>query len=78
MSERNFKEKAGAFASAAAGKAKSFAIFAAKKTKQASRIAKLNLDISGEENAIKRAYAELGRMYYEAFGETPAEELSDI
>ncbi len=67
----DFMDKAGAFASMAAEKAKDLASVAAAKTKQVSRIAKLNMDISGEKDTIRKAYTELGRLYYEAHGAAP-------
>lgn len=67
----DFKTKAGAFGKAAAGKARTFAVFAAKKTKHVSRIAKLNVDIAAERDSIKRAYHEIGKLYYETHKEDP-------
>ena len=75
---KDFSKKAGAFASAAAGKAKDFAIFAAKKTKKAARITKLNMDISKEMDTIKNSYSELGALYYETYGENPDETLAEL
>jgi hypothetical protein len=37
---------------------------AAKKTKKLAEIAKSNLSIYSEEDKIKKAYAELGKLYY--------------
>ena len=67
----DFMDKAGAFASKAAEKAKDLAGAAAVKTKQVSRIAKLNMDISAQKDTIKKAYAEIGRLYYEAHHDAP-------
>ena len=67
----DFKKKAGAVANAAAGRARSFALFAAKKTKNVSRIAKLNVDIASERDSIKRAYKEIGKLYYETHRDAP-------
>ncbi len=67
----DFKKKAGTFASSAAGKARTFALFAAKKTKNVSRIAKLNVDIASERDSIKRTYLEIGKLYYETHKENP-------
>ena len=67
MSDFNFKDKAGAVAS----KAKSLASAAAAKTKKLSRIAKLNMDISGRRETVKKAYYELGKLYYEAHQDNP-------
>lgn len=67
----DFREKVGIFASRAADKAKTLADAAAKKTKQVSRIAKLNVDISGQRDAIKRLYTEIGKLYYETHKDDP-------
>ncbi len=39
---------------------------AADKAKEAAEIAKLKLDITGEEKKIQQAHIELGKIYYEA------------
>lgn len=46
---------------------------AAKKTKQITSIAKANLDIRNEEEKIKKAQIELGKLYYKDYivGEDP-------
>ena len=67
----DFREKAGAFFSQAAGTAKDLAVAAANKTKQVSRIAKLNMDIVSQKDTIKKAYAELGQLYYENHHDAP-------
>jgi hypothetical protein len=72
MSEKNdFKERASIFAAATAKKAKGLAVYAATKTKQLSRVAKLNVDIASQKDTIKSAYAEIGRLYYEAHKDAP-------
>lgn len=67
----DFMGKASIFASKAAVKAKDLAGVAAAKTKQVSRIAKLNMDISGQKETIKKAYTELGKLYYETHHDAP-------
>ena len=42
-----------------------YAGLAVDKTKDAARIAKLAVDIGSEKEALKRAYVELGKAYYE-------------
>lgn len=72
MSDFNqFKEKAGIFAASTARKAKDLAVLAANKTKQLSRVAKLNMDISSQKETIKNAYTEIGKLYYETHGQSP-------
>lgn len=48
-----------------ADKARDLAGVAADKAKQGARIAKLSTEISGEKENIKRAYIEIGKLYYE-------------
>ena len=67
----NIRKTAGNIASFAAGKAKTFALFAARKTKNVSRIAKLNVEIASERDSIKRTYNEIGKLYYETHREDP-------
>ena len=74
----DFMDKVGAFASKAAEKTKDVASAAATKTKQVSRIAKLNMDISGQKDTIKKAYTELGKLYYEAHHDAPEEGLAQV
>ena len=72
MSDLNsFKEKAGDLLSKAAGTAKDLAGAAAAKTKQLSRITKLNMDIVAQKDAIRKACAELGQLYYENHHDAP-------
>lgn len=48
-------------------KAASAAQLAAKKTKQVAAVAKANVSILAEEDKIKRAQQELGKLYYRDF-----------
>ena len=74
----DFLSKAGAAASKAAEKARDLAVATAAKTKQLSRIAKLNMDISSQKDTVKKAYTELGKLYYEAYHDDPAEGLAQV
>ena len=67
----DFRKTAGNIASFAVGKAKTAAVFAARKTKNVSRIAKLNVDIAAERDSIKRTYNEIGKLYYETHRDAP-------
>lgn len=67
----DFRSRANRLADLAAGKAKGIANRAAKKTKNVSRIAKLNVDIATERDCIKRNYLEIGKLYYETHREEP-------
>ena len=61
----NFKEKATDLAQAGVAQSKRLA-----------EIAKLKSANLGEENAIKKAYAEIGKLYYEMMGAAPGEEFA--
>ena len=43
----------------------------ADKAKNMSRIAKLSLEINGEKDTIKKAYVEIGKLYYETHKDDP-------
>ena len=66
-----FLEKAGVYAAKATDVAKSLASSMAKKTKNVSHIAKLNVDIAAKRDTIKLAYTEIGKLYYETHREDP-------
>lgn len=51
--------------SAVTEKGKEYAGIAVDKTKSAGRIAKLAVEMTGEKEALKKAYVELGKAYYE-------------
>ena len=57
--------------SKAADTTKVIADKATDKAKDVSRIAKLSLEISSEKDVIKKAYAEIGKLYYEAHRDDP-------
>ena len=67
----DFRSRATRLADLAADRAKGIANRAAKKTKNVSRIAKLNVDIATERDCIKRNYLEIGKLYYETHREAP-------
>jgi DNA-directed RNA polymerase subunit RPC12/RpoP len=48
----------------------------AKKTKELADIAKLNMQISSEEDNIKNKYIEIGKLYYELFSDNPDEKFA--
>ena len=50
---------------------------AASKTRQAAQAAKVNLAISQKQEKIKKAYTELGKLYYEDFQAETAPEGTD-
>ena len=67
----DFSKKASNFAANAAGKARDLAVYATDKAKRVGRIAKLNLDISSEKESIRRAYTDIGKLYYEMHKDAP-------
>lgn len=50
----------------------------AKKTKELADIAKLNMQISNEEDNIKNKYFEIGKLYYESFSSSPDEKFVEF
>jgi len=57
-------------------KATDLAQTGAAESKRLAEIAKLKSANMGEENAIKKAYAEIGKLYYEMMGAAPGEEFA--
>lgn len=57
-------------------KATDLAQTGAAESKRLAEIAKLKSANLGEENAIKKAYAEIGKLYYEMMGAAPGEEFA--
>ncbi len=74
----DFMDKAGEIAVKAAEKAKDLAAVAAEKAREVSRVAKLNMDISAKRDTVKKAYGELGRLYFESHGTDPEEPFSQV
>lgn len=50
----------------------------ARKTKELADTAKLNMQISNEEDNIKSKYLEIGKLYYELFSSSPDEKFSEF
>lgn len=63
----DFRERAGIFASKAAEAAKGLA----SRTRQVGRVTRLNMDIASEKDSIRKAYEEMGRLYYENHRDAP-------
>ena len=59
------------FAGKAGEGVKDLAEKAADKAKAGGRIAKLTMEISSEKETMKKAYLEIGRLYYEAHKDAP-------
>lgn len=55
----------------AAGKTKDLADKAVDKAKDVSRVAKLNMELGTEKSIIEKAYAEIGKLYYETRKDNP-------
>ena len=56
---------------AVADTTKDFASKTADKAKDAARIAKLSVEINGVKDTIKKAYLEIGKLYYEMHRDDP-------
>ncbi len=67
----NFKSKVIDSISKAADTTKDLADKATDKAKDVSRIAKLTLEINSEKDVIRKAYAEIGKLYYESHKDDP-------
>ncbi len=63
----DFKKKLGA----PAKKLRSAVSSASERTAHVRRVARLNVEISGERDSIKRAYTEIGKLYYETHKDAP-------
>lgn len=50
----------------------------AKKTKDLTEVAKLNSQISKEESTIEQKYREIGKAFYEKYGNTEDSELKEL
>ena len=67
----NFKSKVIDSINKAADTTKDFADKATDKAKDVSRIAKLSIEISSEKDVIRKAYSEIGKLYYETHKNEP-------
>ena len=65
-------------ASALKDKATDLAQTGAAESKRLAEIAKLKSANMSEENAIKKAYVEIGKLYYEQMGAEPGEDFAAI
>ncbi len=54
-----------------AGKTRDVAEKAAGKAKAGARIAKLNIEIAGEKENMKKTYLEMGKLYYDTHKDSP-------
>ena len=71
------KQKTGETAEHIAAKSIELAKTAAEKTKLVARISKLNADVISERDTLRRAYLDLGKLYYEKFKDDPDEAVAD-
>ncbi|MGI6028231.1 MAG: hypothetical protein ACOX81_02315 [Candidatus Heteroscillospira sp.] len=67
----NIKSKVIDSISKAADTTKDLADKASDKAKDVSRIAKLSLEINSEKDVIRKAYSEIGKLYYEMHKDNP-------
>ncbi len=67
----NAAEQTKAVAEKAADKTRDLAEKAADKAKSGARIAKLNVEIAGEKENMKKTYLEIGKLYYDTHKDAP-------
>ncbi len=67
----NLKDKAKVSLSRAALTAKDLADKAGDKAKDLGRIAKLSLEINSEKDVIRKAYSDIGKLYYDTYKDNP-------
>ena len=65
------KEKVMSTIGTVADMTKDFATQTGDKAKGVARIAKLSIEINNEKETVKKAYYEIGKLYYEAHHESP-------
>ena len=72
------KERAGELAQASVAKAKEITDAGMAKAKQLTEIGKLKVQNSSERDSIRRAYVELGKLYYAERGSAPEPGYADL
>ena len=71
-------DKTKEYAGVATEKAKEYAGVASDKAKDLARIAKLTVEINGEKDTVKKAYTEIGKLYYDAHKDEPSELFAQL
>jgi hypothetical protein len=69
------KQKATETAGIIAGKTVQIAKVVGEKAGTAAKIAKLNAEILGEKETVRKAYVDIGKTYVEKFSDNPDEDL---
>ena len=72
------KERAGELAQAGVAKAREITDAGMAKAKQLTEIVKLKMQSSSERDSIRRAYLELGKLYYAERGSAPEPGYADL
>lgn len=72
------KERAGELAQAGVAKAKELTDAGVAKAKQLTEIGKLKMQNSSQRDSIRRAYLELGKLYYAERGSAPEPGYADL
>lgn len=72
----NFKEKVVETAGKVADRSVTFAKVAGDKAKLVGRITKLKAEITMEKDRTKKAYAEIGKLYYEKHRDNPDPDMA--
>ena len=74
----SLKDKAVVLAQSGVTKAKELADTGAAKAKELTEIGKLKVQNSSEQEAIRKAYSELGKLYYAERGSAPEAAYADL
>lgn len=74
----SLKDKAVVFAQTGVTKAKELADTGAAKAKELTEIGKLKVQNSTEQEAVRKAYSELGKLYYAERGSAPEAAYADL
>ena len=72
------KDKAVVLAQSGVTKAKELADAGAAKARELSEIGKLKMQNSSEKEAIRKAYSDLGKLYYAEHGSAPEEPYAEL
>ena len=74
----SLKDKAVVFAQSGVTKAKELADAGVAKARELSEIGKLKMQNSTEQEAIRKAYSDLGKLYYAEHGSAPEAAFADL
>ena len=78
MAFENLLGKASELLQTGVAKGKELTDVGVAKAKEMAEIGKLKVDNATEQENIKKAYLEIGKRYYEVFGDTPAGDFAEL